>query len=288
MPHDRAPAGRTARCLYLNGVRVLLHFVDDRSVGGDRTRGGYPLPEAVAARGSADAVTVLVVDGQPVFRLGLATLLELEPWVGRVHVAGSVAQAARVATATHPDLAVVDLQLPHDGGIAVLGRLAVAVPGCRTAVLAGEVSARLEADAIAAGATGVLLKSAEPDVLASALRVVAAGGSALTGRTGAAGSASRPDPLERLSPRRRQLAELVGEGRSNPQIARLLGISEKTVRNALSAVLVELGVPDRVNLALLAREAGDETGRETSRRTLDHVVLPYRPAAGVRRATRTA
>jgi two-component system, NarL family, nitrate/nitrite response regulator NarL len=206
--------------------------------------------------------TVLIVDDHPVLRRGLAALLGGEPWAGSVVEAGTVADGARLAVIERPRLAVVDLGLPDGSGTDLIRRIRSTVPDCVVVVLTMTPDDSAVQACLAAGARGYLLKHTPPSVLVRALHTAAEGGIVLGpdidwGALARSEPDSRPPaPLDRLSPRDLALLKLLGEGRGNAEIARLVGVSEKTVRNRLSAVYAVLGVADRVQAALLAREKG--------------------------------
>jgi two-component system nitrate/nitrite response regulator NarL len=212
-------------------------------------------------------VTVLMVDDHPVLRHGLGALLTAEDWVGRVVEAGTAAEGARLAVLERPRLAVVDLGLPDSRGVGLITRIHQTVPDCAIVVLTmTKEDAAVEA-CLSAGARGYLRKDTPPQGLA--LRTAAEGGTVLgpgigvdaLGRGSGSGSGrgSKGElaaPLNRLSPRDLTVLRLLGEGRGNSEIARQLQVSEKTVRNRLSTIYSLLGVADRVQAALLAREQG--------------------------------
>lgn len=205
--------------------------------------------------------TVLIVDDHPVLRRGLATLLADQPWVASVTEAGSVGEAARQAVLERPGLAVVDLGLPDGCGTDLIRRIRASVPDCIVVVLTMDPDDATVQTCLAAGARGYLLKHTPPPALVRALHTAAEGGVVLGPEVGC-GALSRerdsrpPAPLDRLNAKDLTLLKLLGEGRSNGEIGRVVGVSEKTVRNRLSAVYSTLGVADRVQAALLAREKG--------------------------------
>ncbi|GGK21459.1 DNA-binding response regulator [Pilimelia terevasa] len=202
---------------------------------------------------------VLVVDDHPVFRRGLGALLHLEPWVAQVAEASTVADALREATGCRPHVVAMDLALPDGDGIEAAGRLLKLVPGVRVLILTMTRDAGVAARALRTGVHGYVVKDADPDLVVEALRTVAAGGSVLGPGLGPAlltGPAGPPAPFDRLTSRERDILRRLAAGASNARIAHALGLSEKTVRNQLSAVFAKLGVADRVQAALLARDAG--------------------------------
>ena len=201
--------------------------------------------------------TTLVVDDHPVVRKGLVALLDGEQWAGRCVQADSVASAKAVAVAERPGLAVVDIRLPDGDGVEVVSALRTLVPQCRCLMLTMEANPSLVRRAMDAGAAGYLVKDSDSDLVVDALRTISRGGVVLGREVADAGTApSTPAVLRRLTPRELQLVELVARGAANQQIARRFGVSEKTVRNQLSAVVAKLGVGGRVQLAVLAREHG--------------------------------
>lgn len=206
---------------------------------------------------------VLVVDDHPVVRNGLLALLSGLDWVGETYEADGVASALVAAEQHRPDLAVVDLGLPDGDGIDLTLRLRRVLPDCRVLVLTMTSSGDSARSALAAGASGYVLKETAPEVLLGALRTVADGGLVLGPNVGGGELLAErrregdiPPPFDRLSPRELQIVRLVAAGRSNPEIARRMSLADKTVRNQVSTVLARTGSADRVQLALLAREAG--------------------------------
>jgi DNA-binding NarL/FixJ family response regulator len=210
---------------------------------------------------STPGPTILIVDDHPVMRHGLTALLEVEDWVGRVEQATTAADAAERAVTLHPQLAVVDLGLPDGDGVELIRRIRRSVPDCAVLVLTMTSEPATVRACLDAGASGYVLKSTAPATVVHSVRTVADGGLVLgpgvAAHTLDAGEPGRlRPPLDRLSPRDLRVLAMVGDGRSNAQIARTLGLSEKTVRNRLSAILTVTGVADRVQAALLARDHG--------------------------------
>lgn len=205
--------------------------------------------------------TVLLVDDHPLVRHGLRALLECESWVDRVVEAAAAREAAALAVTERPDVAVVDLGLPDCAGVDLVRRLRRTVPACPVLVLTmtrDEASVR---DCLDAGAGGYVLKDTAPRVVVNAIRTVLDGGLVLGPRVAAKPTRAfdpgrPPPPLDRLTPSDLRLLVLVAEGHRNGDIGRAMGISEKTVRNRISGILARLGVADRVQAALLARDKG--------------------------------
>jgi two-component system, NarL family, nitrate/nitrite response regulator NarL len=206
--------------------------------------------------------TVLIVDDHPIVRRGLAMVLSVEPWVRAVHEVATAADAVREAVLHAVDLVAMDLRLRDGDGVDATRRILAARPQTIVVVVTMVADDAEVARALEAGARGYLLKTSPPEELCAALALAAGGGIVLGSGLGprvlgsAGASGALPPPFDRLTPRERELAQHLARGEPNLRIARALGVSEKTVRNQISALLVKLGVPDRVAAVLLAREAG--------------------------------
>lgn len=203
-------------------------------------------------------MNVLVVDDHPVLRRGVRALLDGEEGIGRVDEAGTAEEAVRAVVTSQVDVVVMDLGLPDASGVEATARVLRARPRVAVLVLTVEAGEAAVAACLSAGARGYVLKDDDPEALLDAVRAVHRGalvlgpGVLLPGSTGA-GAVS---PLDGLSPREREVLAELACGRSTVQIGRRLGVSEKTVRNTLSRVFAALGVADRTQAALLAREHG--------------------------------
>lgn len=207
---------------------------------------------------SVPARATLVVDDHPVVRRGLVALLSGEEWAGEIREAATVGDALSSIHSAPPAIAIVDLRLPDGDGTQVIKALTAYAPGCRSVVLTMESDARLVRAALDGGAAGYLLKDMTPEELVDAIRTVAEGGVVL-GRKLAAAQEERETPggpFRLLTPREVRIAVLVATGAANPEIAERLRVSEKTVRNQVSAIAAKLGVSGRVGIAILAREHG--------------------------------
>ena len=215
----------------------------------------------VGARALAEPATVLVVDDHPVVRHGLAALLSAEEWVGRVVEASDTADGAQLAVVERPALAVVDLGLPDASGTELITRIRHTAPDCVIVVLTMTGDDSAVTACLEAGARAYLRKDIPPPALLVALRA-AFEGAVVLGPNLAVGALVRkadtalPAPLNRLTPGDLRVVTLLAEGRGNAEIARQIDVSEKTVRNRLSTIYSLLGVADRVQAALLAREKG--------------------------------
>jgi DNA-binding NarL/FixJ family response regulator len=206
---------------------------------------------------------VLVVDDHPVVRRGLRAMLESEPWVATVSEAATVAEAVREAEVRPVHVIAMDVRLPDGDGVEAVRRILRATPDTRVLILTMDDDEGVVERALHAGAHGYLLKDTDPETVVDSLRTVAAGGLVLGPRTAGAlltglrqAPARVPAPFDGLTGREREVVGRLTAGDSNAQIARRLGLSEKTVRNQLSAIFAKLGVTDRVRVALLARDVG--------------------------------
>jgi two-component system, NarL family, nitrate/nitrite response regulator NarL len=212
---------------------------------------------------SAERRRVLVVDDHPVVRRGLSTVLVGEPWVADVVEASTVAGALEAVASNQVDLVSMDLSLPDGDGIEATVRILACRPATRVLILTMTDGEEVVVRALRAGASGYLLKASDPEEVISALRTVAAGGITLGAHVGPGmlaaireSPATLPAPFDRLTAREREVLSRLSKGESNARIARHLGLSEKTVRNQLSVVFTKIGVSDRVQAALRARDAG--------------------------------
>jgi len=177
-----------------------------------------------------------------------------------IEVAGTAsngAEAIAAAAALQPDIVLMDLSMPEMDGIeATRQLLAAADTVTRVVVLTSFTEQQRVLDALQAGASGYILKDATPDEVISAIRAAHLGGAPLDP------SAARvlldaqraQQPARNLSPRETEVLGLVASGLPNKQIARRLGISERTVKAHLTAVFQQLGVTDRTQAALWAKE----------------------------------
>jgi DNA-binding NarL/FixJ family response regulator len=202
-------------------------------------------------------ITVLIADDHTVVRQGLRVLLGLEEDIEVVGEAADGAEAVALASTLSPDVLLLDLKLPGLDGLEALADLRDR--GVRTwvLVLTSVTDPASVMVAMRAGAAGFLYKDVDPEALVRAVRSVHDGHIVLApdaaaslvssrGRTGAVAG------LDSLTAREREVLAQIAEGRSNRQIARLLQMSEKTVKTHVSSVLAKLGVADRTQAALYA------------------------------------
>lgn len=212
-------------------------------------------------------IRVLVADDHAAVRAGVKAVLQT---AGDIEVVGEAADgrvAIAQARALEPDVVLMDVRMPHIDGIAAteeLTSLRIPVLVLTTFAVDDYVDG-----ALAAGAAGYLLKTAEADAIVDGVRRVAAGEGVLAPEVTrrvldrARATARSADPgadvaaaLEQLTPREREVLAALGEGLSNAQIAARLFISEPTAKSHVSRVLAKLGAPSRMRAAVIARDAG--------------------------------
>jgi DNA-binding NarL/FixJ family response regulator len=204
------------------------------------------------------SVRVAIADDHRVVRVGLEQLLGTFADVEVVGVADGGEQAVAVCVAARPDVLLLDLSMPDLDGVEVSRRLATAVPEARVVVFTSFSDRERIVQALDAGAVGYLLKDAEPEEIHSAILAAARGEAPLAPKAAAAllaDRAARPAAIE-LTAREREVLALVVQGMANKQIARRLGISEKTVKGHLTNLFQRIGVTDRTQAALWAERTG--------------------------------
>ena len=212
-------------------------------------------------------IRVLLVDDQPLFREGVHTLLSLQPDLEVVGEAGDGEEALRLAARLRPDVILMDLQMPVLDGVEATRRLRLTQPDCRVIALTTFDDDEYVFEGLRAGAIGYLLKDTPSVKLLEAIRAAARGESFLQPSIAAKVVAefsrladqapTRPQPLaEPLSERENDILRLVVTGASNKEIAAVLVITEGTVKNHLTNILAKLGVRDRTQAALKAKELG--------------------------------
>jgi DNA-binding NarL/FixJ family response regulator len=210
-------------------------------------------------------VRVVVADDHPMYRYGLAAVLAQHDDIDVVASVGDGDALLRSVDEHQPDVVVTDLSMPNLDGVAATSRLVATRPELAVLVLTMHEDDEHVFAALQAGARGYLVKGADGAEIVRAVQSVASGdavyGSPVARRIVAffAGAQAGPSSVRAfpdLTPRERDVLELLAAGCRNHEIARRLGMSEKTVRNHVSQVLLKLQVPDRTAAALKAREAG--------------------------------
>lgn len=207
---------------------------------------------------TAQAIRVVVVDDHAVVRGGLVQLLSANAGIEVVGSAGDGEEAVALVAEVRPDVVLMDLSMPGVDGVEATRRLTTGETDARVLVLTSFADRERVLAAVDAGAIGYVLKDAEPAQILAAVQAAARGESPLDPRAASALLAARHtlDPLAELTDRERDVLALVGAGMANKQIARRLEISEKTVKSHLTSVFRRIGVDDRMQAALWAREHG--------------------------------
>jgi DNA-binding NarL/FixJ family response regulator len=201
-------------------------------------------------------IRVLLVDDHAIVRRGLEQLLSGVPDIEVVATAGDGAAALEAIARTEPQVVLMDLQMPGMDGVEATRRI-VAAGGPDVLVLTSFSDAERILAALDAGAVGYLLKDAEPEAVIEGVRAVSRGESPLHPRAARELlGARRSAPTGDLTPRELEVLALVRAGLANKQIARRLGISERTVKAHLTSVFTGIGVADRTQAALWAERHG--------------------------------
>jgi DNA-binding NarL/FixJ family response regulator len=215
-------------------------------------------------------IRILIVDDQRLMREGLRTLLELESDLAIAAEAEDGQAALEQYEAAHPDVVLMDIRMPRLDGVEATRRLCQRWPEARVIILTTFDDDAYVFDGLRAGALGYLLKDVSGHELAEAVRKVAAGGALIepsVARKVLAEFARLAEPERPASPARERLPEplsereegilrLLATGANNRQIAGQLFLAEGTVKNYISTILDKLGVQDRTQAALRARELG--------------------------------
>ena len=204
------------------------------------------------------SIRVMVVDDHAVVRAGLEQLLASFPDVEVVGSAGGGAEAVELSAEHEPDVVLMDLSMPEVDGIEATRRIAEPTPATRVVIFTSFSERDRILSAIDAGAIGYLLKDAEPEEIHRGLQAAARGESPLAAKAAQAVVAARIEsrPVRELTDREREVLVLVATGLANKQIARRLGITEKTVKAHLTRLFQRLGVTDRTQAALWAERHG--------------------------------
>lgn len=215
-------------------------------------------------------IRVLLVDDHAMVRRGMRDFLDLHDDIEVVGEAVDGAEAVERAAELRPDIVVMDLMMPNVDGIEATGRIKAEIADVEVIALTSFIEEARVVAAIEAGASGFLLKDAEADELAAAIRAAAAGevhlDPAIAGivarrmRDGGGASGGRAggarDGIDSLTARERDVLARVARGLPNRQIADDLGITERTARTHVSNILAKLGLASRTQAALLAVQHG--------------------------------
>jgi len=217
-------------------------------------------------------IQVLLADDQALIRSGIRSLLEAEEDIEVVAEAADGAQAVALAAAHHPDIALVDIQMPVLDGLEATRRIVAdeRLGRVRVVILTNFGLDEYIFRALRAGAAGFLLKDTQPAELVQALRVVTRGDAllspAVTRRLISEFVARPPDAaaaagMEALTAREREVVALAAHGLSNGQIAAAMVLSPATVKTHVSRAMIKLGARDRAQLVVFAYQTGLVTPR---------------------------
>jgi DNA-binding NarL/FixJ family response regulator len=208
-------------------------------------------------------IRVLLADDHPIVREGLSAVLSAQPDLTIVGAAESAAEAVRLAHDLRPDILLLDLSLPDGSGADVVLPLLADLPHLKILLFTAYDADERILTAVRAGAQGYLLKGASGDEIARAVRAVHAGGSYFAPGAAASLLASLSGHIstaatrgEALTDRERDVLRLVAAGLPNKQIARQLGITERTVKFHLSSILRKLDAASRAQAAVIAIQRG--------------------------------
>jgi NarL family two-component system response regulator LiaR len=211
-----------------------------------------------------ERIKVLIVDDHQVVRQGLRTFLELQEDIEVVGEANEGASAVEMTSRLSPDVVLMDLVMPGMDGIAATRRIKAMGGGFKVIALTSFTDDDKVLSAIQAGASGYLLKDVTPEELVEAIRAAQRGEARLhpeiirrlMEQVTHLPSKEEADPIAVLTHREREVIRLVGQGKSNREIAETLVISEKTVKAHVSNILGKLGLQDRTQLAIHAIRNG--------------------------------
>jgi DNA-binding NarL/FixJ family response regulator len=211
--------------------------------------------------GAVEAVRVLVVDDQRLVREGIASLLAIQDGIAVVGTAANGREAVEQALALTPDVVLMDVRMPEMSGVEAVAALRERVPGCSVVMLTTFDDEEYVVRALRAGAVGYLLKDLPARELAAAVRLAHAGVAqfdpAATARLAAALAGREVERTDEvLTVREIEVLRLVAHGATNREIATRLFLSEGTVKNHISRILTRLGLRDRTQAAIYARDHG--------------------------------
>jgi DNA-binding NarL/FixJ family response regulator len=213
-------------------------------------------------------ISLLIVDDQALVRMGFRMLLEAEPGIRVVGEAATGDEALRIARELRPRVVLMDVRMPGLDGIAATRKLLELSPESRVIILTTFDLDEYAFGGLRAGASGFLVKDTRPEELLAAVRAVAEGEAAISGRVTrrmlelfgdrlpSSAPAAADDPLATLTPRELEILTGIGEGLSNGELAERFVVAESTVKTHVGRVLQKLQLRDRVQAVILAYERG--------------------------------
>ena len=207
-------------------------------------------------------IRLLLVDDHAIVRLGLTTLLNDQPDMEVVGEASTAGEAVKAVEKLHPDVALMDIRLPGEGGIEATRQITELFPSSKVVMLTSFADDELVVRAIRAGAVGYVLKQVGNEELIRAIQAAAKGESALDPSTTArllsrvreAERQADEDAFRALSDREMDVLVPLARGKTNAEIGQLLNLSEKTVGNYIGTMFEKLHVNNRIELAAYAYE----------------------------------
>ncbi len=198
-------------------------------------------------------IRIIIAEDQVMVSGALAALLKLEPDLDVIALAKNGQEALALCQQELPDILITDIEMPIMTGLELAASIAEQNLPCKVIVLTTFARAGYLRRAMASGVRGYMLKDAPADTLATAIRTVHAGGRAIAPELALESWSGQQDPL---SERERQVLRLAGTGSSSTEIAKIMHLSEGTVRNYLSEAISKLDAKNRVEAFRLARDAG--------------------------------
>ena len=212
-----------------------------------------------------EVIQVVIVDDHPLFREGVAATLSAEPDIRVVGEGSSAEDAMQLASSLLPDIMLLDINMPG-GGLKAAKLIAQSYPVCKILMLTFSEDEDDVLTALKAGARGYVLKGVAGRELREIVRSVYQGEVYITPTLATSmllemterPKSTPPDPLSELTPRERQILELVAGGKSNKEIGNSLELTEKTVKHYMTNILQKLQVRNRVEAALLAQKMNNE------------------------------
>ncbi len=211
------------------------------------------------SRAAVERIRVLLVDDHAVVRMGLRAFFDLQDDIQVVGEAADGSEGVAMARRLEPDVVLMDLLMPNMDGVTAIGRIKAERPGTEIVTMTSFIEESKVTAALEAGASGYVLKDADAEEVAAAVRAAFHGDVHLdraVARLLAQGMRARkePEPVEPLTERERDVLRLLGQGMSNKEIGADLFITERTARTYVSNILGKLGLQSRTQAALWAVE----------------------------------